>query len=687
MLKKFLKVIALFIGFFLLLPCLLFFYRQPLLSGALKTFAKKYDVTLNFQMDHLSLTSLTLTNLTVEKNMTVPKVFLKWKFHLFSAPTLEAVDIDIFNLDIPTLLQLQTKINSNPQESQPANQNLATDTCSILKKMRLSLRVKNLTWVSAEIPISLAIENSTSTDFFKITFDADADKPFTDKNISYNKVRLKGDILINCQDRAAVDVHSLIMKISQFKSQTHSISLNSLDLTLKKGNFVIANDTIDLKMRGSVSAEYQTKGQKFKSHVDDIDADIILSIQHPEHSSGYLRLKNIQLKLGPQINIQEVLWGTPREGQIKLKHQFSIKNIDLLNVQSEPLIKGVSLSGSTVVQSESSVWTFALFDKMKILNFKNIHFQINPKKFTFSLLFDPKNSWLHLNSKISHLIPPIKKIVSTAKGDLQLVGALQGSFQNFDGPLDFYGKNIHLDTEYGAFKNLNFKYSLLNYPSLRSAPNLDLSLQEFNAGMPIENITVQYRIQSQDLINIQKLNFEYDGAQINAVNFTIHPISKSLNNFVAQVSQLKLQKLLSLALKDGVTASGFLSGPIAIEYKNKIPTIDGTLTVDGPGWIRYQSIQSQKKSIQITDNPMDILYGYLYDFSYTTLNLKIVSDSSYKSNMTLQAYGYNPQYVKGKPLKLNVNLEQNLLAAMQSMMLTYDLPQKLKDRLEGVEAQ
>ncbi|MBY0315177.1 MAG: YdbH domain-containing protein, partial [Bdellovibrionales bacterium] len=130
-----------------------------------------------------------------------------------------------------------------------------------------------------------------------------------------------------------------------------------------------------------------------------------------------------------------------------------------------------------------------------------------------------------------------------------------------------------------------------------------------------------------------------------------------------------------------------LFGHVNLRYKDKIPTIQGQLQGEGPGWIRYRPPGNRPKiTIQSTDNPMDILQGYLYDFAFETLSLQIESDKNYDSIMILNTLGRNPQYVRGKPLKLNIKLEQNILAAVQSMMLTYDLPNKLKEKLEGSEA-
>ena len=60
------------------------------------------------------------------------------------------------------------------------------------------------------------------------------------------------------------------------------------------------------------------------------------------------------------------------------------------------------------------------------------------------------------------------------------------------------------------------------------------------------------------------------------------------------------------------------------------------------------------------------------------------SDENYDMKMTMTALGKNPGYLSGKALKLNVNLEQNLLAAFQAMMLSYNLPKRLEEKISNL---
>ena len=60
------------------------------------------------------------------------------------------------------------------------------------------------------------------------------------------------------------------------------------------------------------------------------------------------------------------------------------------------------------------------------------------------------------------------------------------------------------------------------------------------------------------------------------------------------------------------------------------------------------------------------------------------SGEDYNMKMTLTALGKNPGYLNGKSLKLNVNLEQNLLAAFQAMMLSYNLPKRLEEKITNL---
>ena len=120
-----------------------------------------------------------------------------------------------------------------------------------------------------------------------------------------------------------------------------------------------------------------------------------------------------------------------------------------------------------------------------------------------------------------------------------------------------------------------------------------------------------------------------------------------------------------------------------IDYKGKVPLFKGHLKAKEKGVIRYRKPgQGPIDFKTVTANPMDILHSYLYDFDYSQLDIDMDSNQKYDMKMTLRTLGKNPQYMEGKPLKLNIKLDQNLLAGFKAMMLTYDMPNKIKDKIE-----
>ncbi len=104
-----------------------------------------------------------------------------------------------------------------------------------------------------------------------------------------------------------------------------------------------------------------------------------------------------------------------------------------------------------------------------------------------------------------------------------------------------------------------------------------------------------------------------------------------------------------------MTAGGKLGGFIKLQYKDKTPMVDGLFQAETKGWIRYRPPGAETKnnhSIQRQSHgsPERIIF---IDFTYDTLSVSDASDKNYDSIMILNTFGRNPQYVQGKPLKLN----------------------------------
>ncbi|MCC6137620.1 MAG: YdbH domain-containing protein, partial [Bdellovibrionaceae bacterium] len=320
-------------------------------------------------------------------------------------------------------------------------------------------------------------------------------------------------------------------------------------------------------------------------------------------------------------------------------------------------------------------------DATKNLAIRNLELEHTPQ--ATKALFKKATTQIHLNSQITELLPITKEHIKTISGVLSAEGHVQFKDDNLTGGLKLFGKDISVSSGYGDVTEMQWEHDVLSFKTFTSSPLQTLRIKSFTAGKTIENIYLEYQVMNLDTLRAQKLHLEYEKALIDAENFMIHPLKQELIGFKATIKNLPLESILTMALGPFVSATGHLNGHVNLEFEDKIPTMNGRLTSEKEGWILYRKQGDQQQNgLQLSDSPMTILNSYLYNFNYKTLDLDLRSNKQYQMNVLLGAYGHNPDYLKGKPLKLKINLEQNVLAAIQSMMLSYDLPSKLKERIE-----
>jgi hypothetical protein len=375
------------------------------------------------------------------------------------------------------------------------------------------------------------------------------------------------------------------------------------------------------------------------------------------------------------------------EDLLKGEGQWNLKNLSVKESEQKQWLMGLnskanySLEGLTKYQLKASV-----SDRTGSLQISNVRLAGDTSTQVHLISLDSKKSALKLKPETLQFLPFLKNSVQTISGQILFGGELQYNNQTLDGRLDFVGNNIDAETEWGNIAGADFKQSLLSLKNLSSPPRQFLKIKKVTVGQSFEDLALEYQVASLKNVNVSQFSMSIDKARLNAKNFSFNLEQKRIENFSVQVVDLDLERVLALGLKDTVKAQGRLHGHVNLTFEGSKPVLTGLLKDTQKGWIQYRpGATPASQTLSISDGPMDILNNYLYDFQYDNLSLAISTNKSYDMKMKLSTLGRNPNYLGGKPLLLNVNLEQNLLAAMQSMMLTYDLPSRLKERLEKVE--
>lgn len=466
----------------------------------------------------------------------------------------------------------------------------------------------------------------------------------------------------------------------------------------KNFSLVISKDntaTFQLPLNLKISAQSGT--QLLKGDLPSLSVNGTYSLDASQKNRLELTAKNLKLSAPHNVSAQSLLldlssqgdWSTHMAGALKVanvSYTLPPKPKKVASAKQDgkslkPLFTHVSATVRFEKQGEAVEANIDVSDKTKNLAIT----QLNVKHSTSgsAVSFKKHQTQIKLNSQITELLPITQEHIKSLSGTLSAEGTVTLKDDALNGKIKLSGKDISLSSGYGDIMGLQWEHDVLSLKTFASSSHQSLFIKSFTAGKTIDNISLDYQVLGPDNIQAQKLHLEHEKALIEAENFSVHPLRQELKNFKASIKNLPLEKVLALAVGAFVTATGDLSGHLNLEFKDKIPTVNGRLTSNKDGWILYRKDgDTQQKGLQLSDSPMTILNSYLYNFNYKTLDLDIRSNKNYEMNVLLGAYGHNPDYLNGKPLKLKLNLEQNVLAAIQSMMLSYDLPSKLKERIE-----
>ena len=313
---------------------------------------------------------------------------------------------------------------------------------------------------------------------------------------------------------------------------------------------------------------------------------------------------------------------------------------------------------------------------------------VSKEKSDIELKFKSPEKGLKLTDLIVNFAPEdAKKKLSKSSGIVFFDGHYIQSSDRIQNRLSLLAENVSLKSEEFEVEGLQLQHSIIDQSTLESPSRQSLKIKSIYFGTQIKDIQIQYKLKNKSQINIEKLRFEFEGATYSAKDFKIFVEQRRTSPLNVKIESLDLERFLKLALGETATAKGELTGHVKIRFVEQKPVIEyGLLKAKGPGQIQYRPPTSAgpPDPNSYSTNPMEILNSYLYDFHYSELSVSLSSDAKYDMNMKLSALGKNPGYLNGKSLKLNVNLEQNLLAAFQAMMLSYNLPKKLEEKITNL---
>ncbi len=144
------------------------------------------------------------------------------------------------------------------------------------------------------------------------------------------------------------------------------------------------------------------------------------------------------------------------------------------------------------------------------------------------------------------------------------------------------------------------------------------------------------------------------------------------------LNNIPLQKLLDLQGMKKIFATGTISGTIPVTMeKGRFEIPEGNMSAEQTGTIVYATTEEERAA---ANESMRITYEALSDFRYSELMSSIQMNPDGQSTIQLSLKGVNPSFQDGRPVHLNLNVEQNLLDLLRSLTITSAIEQKISEK-------
>ena len=144
------------------------------------------------------------------------------------------------------------------------------------------------------------------------------------------------------------------------------------------------------------------------------------------------------------------------------------------------------------------------------------------------------------------------------------------------------------------------------------------------------------------------------------------------------LNNIPLQKMLDLQGTKKIYATGTIRGTIPVKMKNEtFEILDGGMNAEQSGQIIYATTPEERAA---ANQGLRTTYEALSNFLYVQLISSISMAPNGQSVITIHLKGSNPDFQGGRPVELNLNIQQNLLDLMRTLSISSNVDQIISEK-------
>lgn len=282
-------------------------------------------------------------------------------------------------------------------------------------------------------------------------------------------------------------------------------------------------------------------------------------------------------------------------------------------------------------------------------------------------------------SKIDAL-PGLGGQVEVDAAQLAVSGQLEYDFQTVKGR---GGKilieNAYVEADVGRAEKINGVVTLDRLWPVVTAPQQHISIARLDVGVPLSDGLIEFDVFEDGHVTVHEARFVLAEGEVIAKQVEIsQPPSRV--DVPIEIRDLDVETLVDLLSVAGITATGKLSGRIPIAIRgNDFRVVNGEVHALGSGALSYRP--ENAATLGATNAYTEMALDILSDFHYSDFRVDVTKAVNEDLKFGFVIQGANPSFHDGFPVELRLNVFGEVGKLIRNEILTYSIPQIVRDRM------
>lgn len=239
---------------------------------------------------------------------------------------------------------------------------------------------------------------------------------------------------------------------------------------------------------------------------------------------------------------------------------------------------------------------------------------------------------------------------------------------------------VDLVTPDATLRGLMGVFAVTAIDPLQTPPGQTIWMQGVEAGLPLGNGSLRFQLKPEGVLTVERGEWAFAGGKL--VFSGDIPLDASERMLALDVEGVSIEKLLAALDFDGLAGTGVLGGTTPIVWRGDSMRVrEGVLRATETGVIRFTSGEGGA-ALASKQPVLAPVLGALENLQYDELTLTIDGDLGDRVAVKMHIRGRNPNFQKGRPVVLNVNVDLPLGSLLRAASVATGVPEEIEEQVQ-----